>query len=337
VAGKLKLRVLIGDYEITRALREGAVEAEGIEFEFPNYPGYENIHHQVALEDICDVGEFNAPAYIAAASQKRPLTALPVFLHRRFRHGFIFVNKDRGIEKPADLVGKRVGGPIFQPAASVWIRGLLENEYGVPHRSITWVTEGPEIIDFKRHEGLRIEQLKPGQTIDDEFISGGIDAIIGPNPPRGIVVGLPHLGHLWPNYKELELAWYRKTGIFPIMHVTTILPGIVAKHPWAVASLMDAFEAAKRVAYRRLVNPRIVPLVWYRSYLAEERALFGPDPWEYGVTDANRKNLELLIGYVHQQGMSDRRMTVEEMFPAEAIAWKAKPSAPHPQTRATAE
>ena len=323
MAEKLKLRMLIGDYESTRALRDGTVQAEGISFEFPHYPGYEDIHRQVAWDDICDVGEFNGPAYVAGASKDWSMTALPVFLHRRFRHGFIFVNKNAGIEKPTDLIGKKIGTPIFQPAASVWIRGFLENDYGVPHRSVTWMTNAPEIIEFERHKDLHIEQIPAGKDLDDMFSAGEIEAFISPNIPRGMTQGLPQIARLWPNYRDLELEFYNRTKIFPIMHVTVVKRDIVDKNPWVVKSLMDAFEKSKRIAYKRLTNPRIVSLAWYQSYLEDERALLGPDPWEHGTSSINRKNLDIIAGYVHQQGMSNRRMTVEELFPAQALSWSA--------------
>ncbi|MBI2317410.1 MAG: ABC transporter substrate-binding protein [Betaproteobacteria bacterium] len=321
MSGKLKLRMLIGDYEIVRALRDGSVQAEGIEFEFPHYPGVRDIHRQVAREEICDVGEFNGPAYVAAASRGWPMTALPVFLHRRFRHGFIFINRNCGIEKAADLLGKRIGGPFFQPAANVWLRGVLEEEHGVPHRSVTWVTQEPEIIEFERREDLRIRQVTDGQHIDDMLTRGEIEAVIAPNLPRAMRERLPHIARLWPDYREMEIDYYRRTGIFPIMHVTTIRKQVVAEHPWVARSLMDAFEKAKRLAFSRLANPRIVPLAWYQSYWDDERRLLGGDPWEYGVSGKNRVNLEKMIGYVHQQGMSARRMTVGELFAEESLAW----------------
>jgi len=321
----LKLRVVVGDYETTRALREGQVRAEGLSLEFPHYPGYEDIHRQVAHDDICDVGEFNGPAYVAAASRDWFMTALPVFLHRRFRHGFIFINKNCGIETPQDLTGKRIGCPIFQPAACVWLRGLLENEYGVPSRSVTWVTNDPEIIEFERPPGPTIERVGPDRNVDDMFTKGEIDAVFSPNFPKGWQQKLPHIARLWPTYREMEIEWYKRTGLFPIMHVTVIKRDIVERNPWVVKSLMDAFEQSKQIAYKRLVNPRIVPLVWYQSYLEDERAFFGPDPWEHGVTSAsNRKNVDTICAYVHQQGMSTRRMNVDELFPKEALAWTAQ-------------
>jgi 4,5-dihydroxyphthalate decarboxylase len=258
-----------------------------------------------------------------AAKTGWPMTALPVFLHRRFRHGFVFVNRNRGIREPKDLIGKRIGNPIFQPACNVWVRGVLENEYAVPHRTITWVTQAPEIIEFNRHPDLRIEQVKEGQDIEDMLISGELEAIVSPNLVRGITEGHAHIGRLWPNYRELEIEYYKRTGIFPIMHVTTIRRALVAEHPWVVKSLMDAFEKAKRLAYKRVANPRIVPLVWFQSYWDDEREFLGKDPWEYGTSAANRKNLDLMCSYVHQQSMSDRLMTVAELFAKEALAWKA--------------
>jgi 4,5-dihydroxyphthalate decarboxylase len=319
---KLKLRLVVGNYESTRAVREGEVEAEGIEFEQPNYPGYEDLHRQVAHDDICDVGEFNCPAYVGAASRGWFMTGLPIFLHRRFRHGFIFINKNSGIKKPADLAGKRIGGPIFQPAACVWLRGLIENEFGVPNQSVTWVTNDPEIIEFERPPGLKIEPVRPARDIDDMFIKGEIDAMFSPNFPKGWLQKLPHIDRLWPNYRELEVEYYKRTGLFPIMHCTVIKRDIVEKNPWVVKSLMDAFEKSKQIAYKRLVNPRIVPLAWYQTYWEEERAFLGPDPWEYGITSAiNRKNVETICTYVHQQSMSTRRMTIAELFPADALTW----------------
>jgi 4,5-dihydroxyphthalate decarboxylase len=320
---KLKLRLLIGEYESTRALREGEVKAEGLDLEFPHYPGHTDIHWQVADNGVADVGEFNAPAYVAATSRGFPLTAIPVFLHRRFRHGFIFVNTASGVRDAKDLIGKRVASqPIFQPAAAVWIRGLLENDYGVPHRSITWVTEQPEIVKFEGHPDLKIE-IAAGRSADDLLEAGEVAAIIAPNVPRGMRQGRKDIVNLWPDYKDREVAYFKRTGIFPIMHVTTIRKEIVESEPWVVQSLMDAFERSKRAAYRRLVNPRVVPLAWYRSYWDEERELLGPDPWQYGVTPANRRNMETIATYVHQQTMSDRLVPVEEMFPQEALSWEA--------------
>jgi 4,5-dihydroxyphthalate decarboxylase len=321
MAAKLKLTVLTGEYESVRALREAEATVEGVEFVFPSYPGLGEIHYQVAGGEACDIGEFNAPAYITAVSQGLPMAGIPIFLHRRFRHGFVWINTEKGITKPTDLIGRRIGEPTFIPANNVWLRGILENDYGVPHRSITWVSQNKPVVAFTPHEGLRIEYVPKGKRVNDMIVTGEIDAVIDPNPIRPIREGNPKVAHLWPNYREIELEWYKQKGIFPIMHVTTIKKELVEEHPWVVKPIMDAFEKAKRIAYKRLVNPRVVPLAWYRSYLEDERKLLGPDPWEYGLSAVNRKNLETLIGYCHQQGLTARRMTVDELFVKESLDW----------------
>jgi 4,5-dihydroxyphthalate decarboxylase len=322
VAAKLKLTVLTGDYEIVRAFKEGETAIEGIEFQFPSYPGLGEIHYQVAGGEACDIGEFNAPAYITAISQGQPMAGIPIFLHRRFRHGFIWINTQKGISKPTDLIGRKIGEPTFIPACNVWLHGILENDFGVPHRSVTWISQNKPVVDFVPHEGLRIEYAPKGKRMNDMLVEGEIDAVIDPNPIKAIRERDPRVRHLWPDYRDLELESFKKTGVFPIMHVTTIRKEIVEEHPWIVKPLMDAFEKAKRIAYKRLVNPRVVPLAWYRSYLEDERALLGPDPWEYGLSDINRKNLETLIGYCHQQGLTSRRMTVDELFVKESLDWR---------------
>lgn len=312
---KLKIKALTGQYEIVRALREGAVEVEGIDLEFLSFPGTRDIHVP-EIREAADLGEFNAGAYMGNKCRGHALTALPIFLHRRFRHGFVFINKSKGIEAPEDLIGKRIGGTNFAPAGNLWARGILENDYGVPHSSITWVTERDEDGDFEYHKDLKVERIGKDQDLDDMLATGDLDAIISPNVARGITEGDDRIGRLWPDYKDVEIAYYKATGIFPIMHVTTIRQEIVDAHPWVVDSLIKAFDEAKKIAYRRLTNPRIVPLAFYRTAWEEERALLGDDPWEYGLSDANRNNLETLIGYVHQQGLTDRRMTIEELFAA---------------------
>ncbi|NQV56931.1 MAG: ABC transporter substrate-binding protein [Rhodospirillales bacterium] len=313
MAGKLKIKVLTGQYEIIRALREGEVEAEGIDLEFLSFPGTRDIHLP-EIRNQADLGEFNAGAYMANRSRGHTLTALPIFLHRRFRHGFVFVNKSKGIETPKDLIGKRIGGTNFAPAGNLWARGILENDYDVPHSSITWVTERDEDGEFDYHEGLKVERIDESQNLDDMLAAGELDAIISPDIARGIREGDPNIGRLFPNYKEIETEYYKTTGIFPIMHVTTIREEIVDQHPWVVDSLIKAFDEAKKIAYKRLANPRIVPLAWYLTAWEEERALLGDDPWEFGLTEINRINLETLIRFVHQQGLTDRRMTIEELF-----------------------
>lgn len=316
---KLKLKLLTSPYEIVRALREGSVTAEGIDIEFVPNPGIRQLHEMIYESEGFDVGEYNAGAYMAARMRGIPFTALPVFLHRRFRHGFVFINSSKGIEKPTDLIGKRVGGTSFAPAGNLWARGILENDYGVPHRSITWVTKYDEQAVFDFHPDLVVERIPEHEDLEDMLLDGELDAMVTPNVVRGIEEGDRRVARLFPDYKDIEIAYFKKTGLFPIMHVTIIRERIVDEHPWVVESLVNAFEASKQAAYRRLANPRIVPIAWYQTAREEELALLGSDPWEYGLSAANRRNLETLIGYVHQQGLTDRRVRMDELFPKQAF------------------
>jgi len=263
MAGKLKLSMMIGDYEIVRALKDGTVKPKGIELVVADYPGTRDIHDKVAAGSACDINEFNGGAYVVQKHNGRDdFTALPVFLHRRFRHGFITINRSKGIERPTDLIGRRVACRTLGAAANYWIRGHLEEDYRVPHRAITWVIESDDDASLRAPADLRIERAPRGKKVEAMLLAGEVDAMIAPNVTRMIGEGDARVARLFPNYREIEADYHRRTGIFPIMHVTTIPSKLVARHPWVVESLVLAFEEAKQLAYRRLVNPRNVPLAW---------------------------------------------------------------------------
>ena len=310
----LDLTLACGDYEITRALTDGTVKADGIRFVPDIRYGAKERHWAMAKHNAYDCCEFNAAAYFMARDRGFPWTAIPVYTHRRFRHGFVFVNPQRGIREPKDLVGKRIGGTNFQPAGSVWIRGILDEIHGVPHRSITWLTERGEDIDFKPPEGLMIERIRQGQTLDAMLLSGEIDARMEPEYPAPFLAGDPRCVQLFPDPKAVEIEYYRQTGIFPIMHVQVIKQEVVDKHPWVPASLMAAFEAAKAITMKRVENPRVVPLAWWGTALFEQQRVLGPDPWAYGLGQQNRRNLEAIIHYTHIQGLTGREWAIEELF-----------------------
>jgi 4,5-dihydroxyphthalate decarboxylase len=320
MAGKLRLSMMVGDYEIVRALKDGTVQPKGIELVVAKYPGTRVIHDQVAAGAASDINEFNAGAYVVQKHNGRgDFTALPVFLHRRFRHGFIYVSKAGGVSKPGDLAGARVGCRTLGAAANYWMRGHLEQDYGVPHRSITWVIETDDDASLQAPAGLKIERLPGGKNVEEMLLTSEIGAMIAPNVTRMIAERDPRVARLFPNYRELEADYFRRTGLFPIMHVTTIPTEVVAKHPWVVESLVLAFEEAKQLAYQRLANPRNVPLAWYGTRWEEERQLLGPDPWEYGLSELNRRNFDTLVGWVHAQVLSGARPRLEDLFPREAF------------------
>ena len=320
MAGKLKLSMMIGDYEIVRALKDGTVKPRGIELLVADYPGTRAIHDKVASGEACDINEFNGGAYVVQKYGGRDdFTALPVFPHRRFRHGFIYINRSKGIERPTDLVDRRVACRTLGAAANYWMRGHLEQDYKVPHRAITWVIESEDDASLQAPADLRIERAPRGKDVEAMLLAGEVDAMIAPNVTRMIGAGDPRVARLFPNYREIEAHYHRRTGLFPIMHVTTIASKIVARHPWVVESLVLAFEEAKQLAYKRLADPRNVPLAWYRTYWEEERALLGPDPWEFGLSDLNKRNYGTLVRWVHAQVLTGARPKLEDLFPKEAF------------------
>ena len=314
MAAKLRLTVACGDYEIERALKEGAVTADGIELVMLTGMGPRERHWRMARKAEFDVCEGNVGAYFMERDHGAPLTAIPVFLHRRFRHGFLFVNATSGIRTPKDLIGRKVGATNFQPASNIWMRGILEDEHALPHRQVTWMVERSEDVAFSPPKDLRIEMIAPGKKLDDMLATGELDALLSPDLPRLFLNGDKRVVRMFPKYKEMEVDYFRRTGIFPIMHVTTIKREIVDKYPWVATNLAKAFEEAKNIAYRRIANPRMVPIAWVRTALEEQEEVLGRDPWAYGLNAANRKNLSTVLRYTFEQGMISRMPALDALF-----------------------
>ena len=242
---KLKLTVACGDYEIVRALSDGTVQADGIELVMLTGMGSRERHWRMARKTEFDVCEINIGGYYMARDRGEALAAIPVFLHRRFRHGFVFVNAKSGIREPKDLIGKKIGGTNFQPASNIWMRGILEEYYGVPHRQCTWVVERSEDFEFTPPKDLRIEMAPPEKRLDVMLAEGEIPAMLSPDIPRLFLEGDKRIVRLFPNYKDIEIEFFRRTGIFPIMHVNVVRQEIIDKYPWVATNLVKAFDEAK--------------------------------------------------------------------------------------------
>ena len=314
MARKLELSFACGDYEIMRALKEGAVRPEGIELTVLTDIAAAPRHWRFLRNREFDVAEVSGSGYVAARDQGLPFRAIPVFPHRRFRHGFIFINTSKGISKPTDLIGRQVGTKDYLFTAGLWMRGILEHDYGVPHKSIEWLSELDEDVDFTPPPGLKFSQVHKEKSLEDMLVAGEIDALLSPDLIRPLTAGDVRVGRLFPSYKQEEIAFYRKTGIFPIMHVIGIKAEIVEKHPWVPINLYKAFERSKALAMERMENPRIAPLAWYRETWEEQEHILGKDPWEYGLTERNTRNFERLVTYSHEQGLIKRRLPLDELF-----------------------
>lgn len=318
----LKLTVLCGEYELVRALREGIVKPKGIELEFVSYPGAQDIHNLVTNDQGADINEYNGGAYVMEKARGKPFTSLPVFLHRRFRHGFIYVNAKSGIERPSDLIGKKMGSRTYTSAAEFWMRGLLEDDYGVRPQAMEWFIENPSEVAFKSIKGLTMHKLPRGKKVYDMFLKGEIDALLSPQIIPAILNQDRRVRRLFPDHKATEKAYFERTGIFPIMHVTTIRSELVRKEPWIVESLTQAFEESKQHVMARVANPRIVPLAWWTDAWEEQQAQLGPDPWEYGLGENNQRNYGMLVDYANRQGLTGKTMKLKDLFPKEAFAVK---------------
>jgi 4,5-dihydroxyphthalate decarboxylase len=313
---KLNLTIACDPFESIRAMEEKHIEPEGIELAFQPEMSNPERHGRMARDVAFDICELNVSTYLIARDQGAPITAIPVFLFRKFRHGNVFVDARSGIRAPGDLAGKRVGCPNLQPASNVWISGILRDFHGLDHRDMTWVVEREEDVGFKPASDVRLEKAPKGKTAIDMLLDGDVSAVYMPQTPPTMIKGDTRIGRLFPDYVTRERQYFNDTGLFPIMHVTAIKTDLVKREPWVVASLMKAFEASKLEAYKRLSNVRLVPLAWFGAEWEEDRRLFGDDPWTYGLSETNRRNIETVIRYTHEQGLIRSRPTVDEIFAA---------------------
>ncbi len=319
---KLPLTLACGDYEIVRPLIEGKVQADGIDLTILTKMDSATRHWRFLRDGAFDVAELSASSYLAAHDNGLPFRAIPVFLHRRFRHGFMFVNTGKGIAKPKDLIGRKVGVKTLMTTAVLWMRGILEHEYGVPLKSIEWFAELEDDIEVSLPKDLKLTRLPHGKSVEAMVAEGELDAVLHSDLIKPMLVKDPRVARLFSSYKDEEIVYYKKTGIFPIMHVLGLRQSLAEQHPWVAMNLYKAFNEAKAIAMARMQNPRIVPLAWYREAWEEQETVLGPDPWEYGLTERNRNNLETLAGYSHEQGLIKKKPALEQLFLNVALAGK---------------
>jgi 4,5-dihydroxyphthalate decarboxylase len=256
---------------------------------------------------------------IRVAQNDMPFVAIPVFPSRTFRHNAIYVNRQAGIDTPQQLAGRRIGVPEYTSTAMVWARGMLKDEYGVNPQDIRWITGGLKDAGRKPKFNLSIPgvdiQHTADRTLNDMLVAGEIDAIIAPQMPPAFKAGNENIAHLFPNYPEVERAYYRKTGIFPIMHVVVLRRELFEQHPWAAVSLYQAFEQAKQncMSHLKIEEPLPISLPWIYEFAKSARELMGDDYWPYGI-EKNRKEIEALCRYTFEQGLAPRKVEVEELF-----------------------
>lgn len=318
---EVPITIACGNYDRVRALRDGRVNVEGCAVTFlPLYP--EEIFHRTFKYQEFDVPEMSFSSYIrTVAAGTSEYVGIPAFVSRLFRHSGIYIRADAGIEKPEDLRGKRIGLPEYQITAVVWMRGLLQHEYGIHPTEIHWRNGGQEQpgrgerTPLKPIEGLDLQPIGPDQTLVDMLRDGELDALFTARPPSSFLAGEPHIKRLFPNTREAELAYYKKTGHFPVMHLVGIRKTLVEQYPWLPTSVYKAFCEAKALAMEDLVdvNALMVTLPWLEAEARETMAIMGEDFWKYGAQES-RHDIEALAGYSYEQGLIDRKVSLEELF-----------------------
>lgn len=313
------LTIACGDYDRTHPLIDGTVKPEGLELNWLTLP-HNEIWRRMLNDYDFDASEIALSSYLIGKTIGKRLTAIPVFPARAFRHSYIFVNRESGIREPRDLMGKRVGVSEFQQTATVWVRGILQHEYGVDLAQIDWRTWARQSrMEIELPKKYSIRPVGADKTPDKLLIDGDIDALVGPNIFPSLI-GHPKVRRLFENYRDVEAEFFRKTNIFPIMHAVALREELWREHPWIAVSLFKAFQRAKEIAYQKLndVSAYKISLAWFREPVAHQESTLGADPWAYGLAK-NRHIVETLMTYLHEQGLVERTLPVEELFAANTL------------------
>lgn len=316
---KLRLSCALWDYDRTRPLIDSRVAPEGIDLDIQIVRPGKTFQRMLETGEF-DVCEMSLSTFaILKARRESPFVGLPVPLSKIFRHSCIYVRTGAGISVPADLRGKRVGTPQYSATGIVFLRSLLQDEYGIAPEEMHWFTGGLNKPGEKPRLPLSMpvphQSLNETQTLEQMFAAGELDALFANQIPSLFLNGSPGIARLFPNYRDLEKDYFRRTGIFPIMHIVVVRNDVFRANPWVIKSLYAAFCAARDMAVEGLYDSDALrlSLPFLLDHVEEAKAVFGKDFWPYGI-DANRPTWDALCRYVHEQGLAPRRLTADELF-----------------------
>lgn len=318
---KLELSFAIGDYDRNRPLIDGKVMVDGVNPTFllltPEEIFFRAFRHQAF--DVC---ELSFGSYVVSVDKGDPTyIAIPAYLSRAFRHTSILIRTDRGIKRPEDLKGRRIGVAEYQLSANIWARGILEDDYGVKPDDITWVRGGmekpgrPEKIKLQLPQNVTMESAPEDRSLNDLLEAGEIDGFLGPRTLSCFDKGHPNISRLFDDSVNTASDYYHRTGVFPIMHLLGVRRSLAEKHPWLPNTLFKAFAQSKSTALEHLMDTSAtkVTLPFVEEQLVNARKLLGQDFWSYGV-EKNRATLETFLDYHYRQDLSSRRIEIEELF-----------------------
>ncbi len=311
----LRLNFACGPYDRTQALRDGTIQPDGIDLNYLALQPAEIFWRMLQFKEF-DASELSFSNYTTLVSEGNPpFIAVPAFPSRVFRHGYFFINTNKGITSGADLKGKRGGVPEYSMTAAVYMRGLMQHEFGVKPSDVEWVQGRADRLGRKLPSDVPLTQAPAGTELGDLLERGEIDFLITANNPLSFRRGAKNVRRLFPNYAEMEKDYYRRTKIYPIMHTVVIRRDIYERDPWAAVSLYKAMCEAKERCYRLLQEagaPK-ASFAWLQPMIEEEQAIIGNDWYPYGI-EQNKPSIEALLQYTHEQGLSVRRLTIAELF-----------------------
>jgi 4,5-dihydroxyphthalate decarboxylase len=329
---EIKLNIAFWDYDRTRALADGTVKIAGVDATFHSAPIVTEIFRGVVGERRFEVGELGLTYYLRTFKDgQSPFVAIPVFPNRAFRHSAIFINKASGIKKPQDLNGKTIGElALYSHDAGIMPKGVLMDEFGFKPETCRWIIGGLDWplkpIDFVAHThpaNVAVADIAKGKELGAMLDAGEIDALISADVPKCMLEHSPKVGRLFPDYREVERDYYQRTGIFPIMHTVVIRRDVLAEHPELAQEVYKGFCDAKKAAEEKyqhglIFNSMGTMFPWFSQLVDEDIAVLGEDWWPYGMT-ANRKAIDAVLRYHHEQGITDRLFTVEDIFLPELL------------------
>ena len=323
----LELTLAISYYDHMSDLVRGRVRAEGISLNTIQLQVEEIFFRMIQFSEW-DIAEFAFGKYTSlVAAGDPPFRAIPVFPSRVFRQSALYVNARLGLRDPKELAGRRVGIPEWAQTAGIYARGYLQHHCGVRLQDIRWVQAGvnepgrKEKVNLTLPVGIAIEPVRD-RSLSDMLAVGDLDAVISAREPDAFVKGDPRVARFWPDSRLLEEAYYRETGVFPIMHAIAIKAAVLDRYPWVAMNLFKAFEESKANALRHLgrATTSRLPFPWAFNAVADAQRVFGQDCWPYGI-EPNRRTLEAFLQYGYEQGVTARKLKVEELFPREVQAF----------------
>ena len=316
---QIKLTMALSHYDRHIPFFDGSVQVEGVDLQILEVGQSEPLRHgkdrheRMLQKSEFDICELSLSSYLMAKSRGMPFTAIPVFPRRLFSLSQMWVNTDAVINSPQDLIGKRVGLSTFQTTLSVLAKGDLQSEYNVPWRKMEWIVSKEEAVSFKPQAGVHIELVAPGKKIGTMLEQGEISALMVPHPPQQALKGSAKIRRLFADPKQEEIKYFQRNGYYPIMHVVAFRDEVLAKDPALAHNVMAAFDKAKAACMAYYDDPNWSRFVWGRHLFEEERRAFGDDPWPHGV-NKNWANLERFMAYSVDQGLMEKKLTVEDLF-----------------------